>query len=732
MKKFLLLGLMLLGLGGIISVKAEKLSLSFKTEFYCAANWSSSTNTFTWGLGGYNSAWTFMAVKDLSGDLSEYTKLHLKLTEFSNSVDNKLTLYFKENKGNTQSMDYVAAVNLVPDNNGVVEIDLTTFDWKNQKTPTETIDKTNIVDVTIYGGARTNDSENGSVKVTDAYFEKPDPATHEVYSLATPITFEQVLASTEPYVLVQNGKVFCLSGNDITYKDVSEIEECAWTVKFEADDDNANHYYMRFYDASNNAKGYVNASVWSHTWLSGVDKNGTKGEQQDGALWTIEQLPNGKYAIRNVGDVEGSYGEDHTSQGYLAITTSGYWANHVTHYNTSGEWEFYTLGTTSLTANDPFYLGWDNLTVHDEATRDDDNHLVVDNRSYAPYWAESAKWSFDTPFDATDYRYLVFYAKRNVTKFGNGDNETGGTLFIKDAADVTFRQDDLNKYNDINYPDDHIGRLWMNRWNEQRATVLDLQWLANTDKYGDGSECKVLDITKIKEIGVAGTFTIGGIFFTNTLPSYSAGDYKRGYDSFNKFGTICLPYGAVCCGAQLYEIVSKNSTGITLAEYEGVMEPGKPYLYKSLEAKKGDMNDEVEVYFFKAGYAKEKVAGINNGLVGSFTKGVVPKGKDYYVVGRKEGDTEDKIFQVDSDVELPANRAYIDVSLIETKTASARTILVNFDGEENEATAIKSTEAAEVVTDAVFYDMSGREVKNPTPGIYIVKYGNKTKKVMIK
>jgi hypothetical protein len=35
----------------------------------------------------------------------------------------------------------------------------------------ETIDNTDIADVTIYGGARTNDTQDGSVKVTEAYAE---------------------------------------------------------------------------------------------------------------------------------------------------------------------------------------------------------------------------------------------------------------------------------------------------------------------------------------------------------------------------------------------------------------------------------------------------------------------------------------------------------------------------------------------------------------------------------
>ena len=149
--------------------------MTFSSEVYCASSWDANSKTFTWGSGGWSTAFTFIVVSNLSGDLSEYTKLHFKLEDFSSNIadaDKKLTLYFKENKGNTQSMDYVAKVEITPDANGEFEFDLTTFDWKNDKTPSETIDKTNIVDVTIYGGPRT-DSNDGSVKITEAYAERP-------------------------------------------------------------------------------------------------------------------------------------------------------------------------------------------------------------------------------------------------------------------------------------------------------------------------------------------------------------------------------------------------------------------------------------------------------------------------------------------------------------------------------------------------------------------------------
>ena len=156
---------------GVAGTRASRVNLTFETPDYCAASWDAGTKTFTWGSGGWNSAWTFMAVSNLKGDISAYTKLVFKLEDFTNSVENKLTIYFKGNIGNTQSMDHVTSAVLEPDADGYVELDLTTLDWTNDNDPEETIDNTDIADVTIYGGARTVDTQDGSVKVTEAYAE---------------------------------------------------------------------------------------------------------------------------------------------------------------------------------------------------------------------------------------------------------------------------------------------------------------------------------------------------------------------------------------------------------------------------------------------------------------------------------------------------------------------------------------------------------------------------------
>ena len=180
------------------------------------------------------------------------------------------------------------------------------------------------------------------------YAHELDKCVHE---LDKKITFEEALISTDPFVIVQDGKVLCgpLSSTDgsLTFKDVTEISDYAYSFKFE--DAGEGNYYMNLYnqEATPASKGYVIAAIWSHTYLSGnKDQEGIEGCGQ----WTIAEAGEKLYTIRNVGVKNGGYNNkpngnegDRTALGFLAITTDGYWANHVTHYNTSGTWEFWTL-----------------------------------------------------------------------------------------------------------------------------------------------------------------------------------------------------------------------------------------------------------------------------------------------------------------------------------------------------------------------------------------------------
>ena len=262
-KLFMTLAMLFGAIGGVSSVKAEKRNLEFKTEGYCTASWNSSTNTFSWGSGGVNNpAWTFMIVKDLSGDLSSWETLHLKLTDFTNAKSQTLTIYFKENKGDTRSMDWVTSATLTPNENGDVVLDLKNFDWKNVDPSKGTIDKTNIVDVTIYGGERTNPAMDGSVKVTDAYLEKPDPDCSVKYvvkdangNILLNSTSQDALSGTHITTLPNEFKRgFC----EYTSADVTLEKDTETTVEFTA---TWNDCPIKFY-------ADYNSIVWKYLHLS--------------------------------------------------------------------------------------------------------------------------------------------------------------------------------------------------------------------------------------------------------------------------------------------------------------------------------------------------------------------------------------------------------------------------------------------------------------------------------
>jgi alpha-L-fucosidase 2 len=143
--------------------EANKQYLTFKTEVYCAADWDESTSTFTWGSGGWNSAWVFMTAVGVSGDLSSWTKLHLHVSDWNNANAQQLRIVFKENNGSNPPNGPTKEFIVSPDASGNIDLSLVGVDWGD-------CDITNIVDLTIYGCARDNTSIDASVKVTDAYY----------------------------------------------------------------------------------------------------------------------------------------------------------------------------------------------------------------------------------------------------------------------------------------------------------------------------------------------------------------------------------------------------------------------------------------------------------------------------------------------------------------------------------------------------------------------------------
>ena len=202
MKKFTKLLCTLALLFGVVGgVKAEKKALSFETPEYCAATWNATTSTLTWGSGGWNSGWTFMAAKDISGDLSSWETLHLNAKNFTNASSEELKIVFKSGGQEGPTKEFTES----PNENGDITMDLTKVDWGD-------CDITSIFDLTIYGGARIDGTQDASVVITDAYLERPDIEIPTIED-NTSWTGSEVAAGNFVLYNVGSGQFF-LSGNN--------------------------------------------------------------------------------------------------------------------------------------------------------------------------------------------------------------------------------------------------------------------------------------------------------------------------------------------------------------------------------------------------------------------------------------------------------------------------------------------------------------------------------------
>ena len=105
------------------------------------------------------------------------------------------------------------------------------------------------------------------------------------------ISFVEALITSDPVAMVQNDLVLCNNNNGANYTGKEEgFDEYAFWVKFEAEDESKNQYYITLNNLDGSLVNYLNSSVWSHVFLSGIDKEGTKGEKQNGALVIVGGL----------------------------------------------------------------------------------------------------------------------------------------------------------------------------------------------------------------------------------------------------------------------------------------------------------------------------------------------------------------------------------------------------------------------------------------------------------
>jgi hypothetical protein len=254
------------------------------------------------------------------------------------------------------------------------------------------------------------------------------------------------------------------------------------------------------------------------------------------------------------------------------------------------------------------------------------------------YYAGQVGWTYSTAADFTKYRYLIMAFNPQANSFYN--------ILLKVNDKVYNPSDGTNTY----------GTESMNSSNKTKYLDLDMQ----NGLFKSGTEdASTITFDKVNLVAFWDSWeadnqlSLANVFLTNTLPDWNTPETRT--TTSGNYGTVCLPYPAICTDGYVYQIKSVNSakTKIGIEPYNGVMRAGVPYIYKSI-------GDGVNFYEIKDSRVLASVGGSNNGLIGCLNATTsITKNSNLYVLHNNMW------YLVDSDnFSSAANRAYIDISQI--------------------------------------------------------------------
>ncbi len=156
------------------------------------------------------------------------------------------------------------------------------------------------------------------------------------------------------------------------------------------------------------------------------------------------------------------------------------------------------------------------------------------------------------------------------------------------------------------------------------------------------------------------------------------------------YGTICLPKAATLfAGAEMYRLVDKTATNGIVIEEVDAMEAGHPYIFRATES---------QLVVTLTG--DEEAAQALNGLVGYIgaeDKHLLPDGDKLYIL------KSNQIWMVDTEVIIPSNRAYIDMSAINSLAQAPAKRRYVISGT-HATTGIETTNDQSHITDKVLHE----------------------------
>lgn len=190
-----------------------------------------------------------------------------------------------------------------------------------------------------------------------------------------------------------------------------------------------------------------------------------------------------------------------------------------------------------------------------------------------------------------------------------------------------------------------------------------------------------------------------GWFQVDNFRLYVENSYTRSTVTGN-YGTICLPYAFElndCEGIEnIYKVSEMTAENAVISSVDAV-EAGQPCIFKANA-------DKITVKMPERSVVAEPVA--DDYLVGTFNN-ISKLNEGTYVL------SGDKFYYVDSDVKADAFRCYF-------KPLSSGIKNFGFIGDGDGTVGINDIENDADIKDAVIYDLTGRRVKSPVKGIYIV------------
>ena len=204
-------------------------------------------------------------------------------------------------------------------------------------------------------------------------------------------------------------------------------------------------------------------------------------------------------------------------------------------------------------------------------------------------------------------------------------------------------------------------------------------------------------------------FTITGIYLEGTVSN----DYTI-TTTAGKVGTIALDYPATIEGATLYEVAGFSSTyGLSLAEVEGDMVGGTPYIYLATADEVVCTKTGSSVGHGDFDCTKGEVG---NGLVGCYSK-VTPSDWWFNYIRSSYVISNGQLRQISQgNITIPANRCFFDPTKCTNNSLADVKMQLGFA---EDATAIQNVNAA--LDGGKIYDLNGREVKTMKKGgIYIM------------